>query len=355
MMGRLILHFLCAVFVNCVMGGTMAAVLGVSPVAGAIGLNLVAAVVGGCMPRGSLAAGVYTEIWTGELVKSLRHAMEGTWLDGLPDNSSIVNNETIHLVDVGVDPDVLVNNSSYPIDLQSLDDADFSIWLDKFQTKVTPVTDDELYAISYDKMQRVKESHAKAINDAKFKRAAYNLCPKRATTETNVLITSGEPENGAGRVKMTIQDLLRMKRHMDKLGIPSSDRRLVLCTEHMNDLLETDQKFREQYNINRNDGTLGRLYGFDIYEFSGNPVMGITDFRRDEADAATNQYKQKCSFAFYTPLVFKATGSTKMYYSEASTDPEYQRNKINFCHRFICTPKRDNFTVAMVSGWKTAE
>ena len=37
---------------------------------------------------------------------------------------SLVNNDVIHLVDVGVDPDVLVNNTTYPIDLQALDDAD---------------------------------------------------------------------------------------------------------------------------------------------------------------------------------------------------------------------------------------
>ena len=71
---------------------------------------------------------------------------------------------------MGVDPDVLINNTTYPIPLQALEDKDIAISLDKFQTKVTPVTDDELYAISvqYDKMSRVKESHANARSDAKF-------------------------------------------------------------------------------------------------------------------------------------------------------------------------------------------
>ena len=50
--------------------------------------------------------GVYSEIWTGELVKVLRAGLEGTWLSGIPDQSSIVNNDVIHLVEVGVDPDV---------------------------------------------------------------------------------------------------------------------------------------------------------------------------------------------------------------------------------------------------------
>ena len=60
----------------------------------------------------------------------------------------------------------------------------------------------------------------------------------------------------------------------------------------------------------------------------------------------------QCSFAFYTPRVFKATGNTKMYYSEAATDPEYQRNKINFTHRFICMPKKSDAAVVMRSDYQ---
>ena len=62
----------------------------------------------------------------------------------------------------------------------------------------------------------------------------------------------------------------------------------------------------------------------------------------------------QCSFAFYVPRVFKATGSTKMYYSEASTDPEYQRNKINFRHYFICMFKKADAGVAIRSGYQVS-
>ena len=47
--------------------------------------------------------------------------------------------------------------------MQALEDKDIAIKLDKFQTKATPITDDELYAISYDKTARVKEGHANSI------------------------------------------------------------------------------------------------------------------------------------------------------------------------------------------------
>ena len=179
-----------ALLFNSLTGVVFAGVTGIAPMPAVFAANAAACLMQ-LVPQG-LRAGVLTEIWTGELVKSLRGKLDGTWLDGIPDASSVVNNDVIHLVEVGVDPDVLVNNTTYPIATQKLDDKDISISLDKFQTKVTPITDDELYAISYDKMSRVKESHSNAINDAKFAKAAHALCPTENTDTTPVLVTTGE-------------------------------------------------------------------------------------------------------------------------------------------------------------------
>ena len=149
---------------------------------------------------------------------------------------------------------------------------------------------------------------------------------------------------------MTVNDLLTLKRKMDALGVPAQGRRLVLCSDHVNDLLETSQVFKEQYNINRNDGTVGRLYGFDIYEFANNPLYTTAGVKKALGSTASAGEFQ-CSFAFYVQRVFKATGSTKMYYSEASTDPEYQRNKINFRHYFIAMPKKADAGAVIYSDY----
>ena len=348
---KLVMKLAVALVVNALIGGLIASLLGVSPWIGAVVLNVIAVLVGASLPKDTLRAGVFTEIWTGELVKSLRGGLEGSWLDGVPDNSSIVNNDVIHLVEVGVDPDVLINNTTYPIPLQVLSDKDIAIKLDKFQTKVTPITDDELYAASYDKMARVKESHGNSITDSKFAKAAHALCAQKNTAKTPVLKTTGEKDAATGRVKMTAIDLLNLKRALDGLGVPSKGRRLVLCSDHANDLLEISQAFKEQYNINRTDGTVGRLYGFDIYEFANNPLYTKAGEKKAVGStAAAGEFQ--CSFAFFAPRVFKATGSTKMYYSEASTDPQNQRSLINFRHYFICMPKVADAGVVMMSDHK---
>lgn len=342
-----------ALLVNVVVGGLIALAVGVAPWIGAVALNVIAIAVGACLPKDALRAGVFTEVWTGELVKSLRGGLEGSWLDGVPDQSTIVNNDVIHLVEVGVDPDVLINNTTYPIPSQALEDKDIAVKLDKFQTKVTPITDDELYAASYDKMARVKESHANALNDSKFTKAAHALCAQQDSAKTPILKTTGERDATTGRLRLTMADVVALKAAMDKLGVPAENRRLVLCPDHVNDLLLVSQTFREQYNIDRTTGKVGKLYGFDVYEYANTPLYTQAG-KKKNLGVAAGDGEFNCSFAFYTPRVFKATGSTKMYYSEAATDPEYQRNKINFRHYFLCMPKKGDAGVVMMSGYKAS-
>ena len=352
-MKRLVMKLMIALLVNVVVGGLIALAVGVAPWIGAAALNVIAIAVGACLPKDALRVGVFTEVWTGELVKSLRGGLEGSWLDGVPDQSTIVNNDVIHLVEVGVDPDVLINNTTYPIPSQALEDKDIAVKLDKFQTKVTPITDDELYAASYDKMARVKESHANALNDSKFTKAAHALCAQQDSAKTPVLKTTGERDATTGRLRLTMADVVALKAAMDKLGVPAENRRLVLCPDHANDLLLVSQTFREQYNIDRATGKVGKLYGFDVYEYANTPLYTQAG-KKKNLGVAAGDGEFNCSFAFYTPRVFKATGSTKMYYSEAATDPEYQRNKINFRHYFLCMPKKGDAGVVMMSGYKAS-
>ena len=339
---KALLGIISAIIVNCVMGGTLAMAAGIEPEAGMILMNAAGVMLQGMLPSGALRAGVLTEVWTGELVKTLRAGLEATWLDGIPDNTSIVNNDVIHLVEVGVDPDVLVNNTTYPIPQQALEDQDIAIELDKFQTKVTPITDDELYALSYDKMARVKESHANAITDSKFAKAAHAIAPSKGSG-TITVATSGEADGSRKRIRR--EDIIALKKEFDAKKIPTAGRRLVLCSDHVNDLLLSDQKFADQY-YNYTTGKIANLFGFEVYEFANCPYYSTAGVKGALGSTSGNQ----ASFAFYAPRVFKATGSTKMYYSEAATDPENQRSLINFRHMWICMPKKSDAVGAIYSA-----
>lgn len=339
-----------ALLFNAMMGVIMSALVGVPATAGAataIGVSLAA---GPFMPSGALCEGVLTEVWTGELIKTLRAGDVATFLDGLPDYSQYAENDVIHMVDVGGDPDVLVNNTTYPLTIQQINDKDAVFSLDKFQTQPTPVTDDELYASSYDKMASLKERHAEAIKEKKYAKAIHALAPDKNTDKTPVLKTTGELVDGAsGRRRLQTKDIVALKDKFDKLKIPVQGRRLVLCSDHVNDLLLTDQKFAGQY-YNYTTGKIANLYGFEVYEYSDNPVYKVAGTKVNfDTAAGANEYQ--ASVAFYTKRCFKASGSTKMYYSEAKTDPLYQRSLVNFRHHFIVLPKKKDAMAAIMSDY----
>lgn len=334
---------------NSVSGAVLAAVAGFSPVAGAIAGNAVGFLAGAVMPHGCAYATVFTEVWTGEMIKAFRTAAESLgWYDRIKSYDQYVDNDVIHFTELGGDPEVLVNNTTYPLDIETLTDADKPVSLDHFDTTATPVTDDELHACSYDKMASVQERHREALKEKVRQKAIHAIAPAENKTESPVLLTTGAADGT--RKKFTAADLLTLKKSFDKMSIPKSDRVLVMCSDHINDLLETEQKFKDHYNINQTDGKIARLYGFDIYEYDGTPYYNATTRKKLAWGAVAADTDMQASVAFYVGRMMKANGSVQFYHSEASKDPLYHRNLVNFRKWGICLPLSDkNCTAAIIS------
>lgn len=341
------IKFLSGMLFNVVMGVVLASFLGVDVAYGATGGAVLPMALGCFMPGGALMEGVFTEVWTGELVKRLNAGLQATFLNGIPDYSAKVNNEVIHMVDVGADPEVMVNNTAYPIPIQNLEDGDIALGLDKFQTKATRVTDDQLYAISYDKFASDVQRHGDAITTVKYKKAAHALAPYSHTAKTPVIQTSGEKDTATGRNKLTVKNIIALKRAFDNMEAPEDGRVLVLCPDHVNDLLELDQSFRDKY-YNYTTGKLMNMYGFEIHTFINAPYFNKNGVKLDYT-AVPTATDHKGSFAFYRPRMFRAQGSTKMYYSEAVTNPQTQENLVNFRHYYIVLPKKMEYIGAIYS------
>lgn len=338
-----------ALLLNTLIGATIAGLAGVDPLYGALTLNAVG--LASCFfPRqfGVLSETVYTEVWTGKIVEHFTHAEQGTFLDGIPDFSTHAENDTIHLNDVSGDPTVLIDNKTYPLDIETLADGDVAIKLSKFETKPTSITDDELYALSYDKITLVKERHGNKLAEAHLDKAIHALAPASNTTDTPVLLTSGEVTDG--RLRLTRADILSLKNKLDKLKVPKRGRRLVLCSDHVNDLLMVDQKFKDQYH-NYESGVIYKMFGFEIYEAVNCPLFG-QDLAKKSYGAVPADGDYEASVFFYVPRMFKAVGSTKMHYSEAAKDPLYKRNLISFTNRFVVLPQQAKKACAAIVSKK---
>jgi len=292
-------------------------------------------------PAGSMCAGVLKEIWTGELVKAFR--LEGTFLGRIGSRNELVNNNVIHMVDVGADPDVLINNTTYPIAIASREDADIAISLDKFDTENTKVTRDELYAISYDKMASVIEQHKEVLVEKEADKSIHALAPSVNATATPLVMTTGG-SNGetAARKRLLPADIVTAKKKLDDLKVPKMNRILVLCNDHIQDLLLVDEKFNLQYKDAR-EGTILKLYGFEIYEYTNCPIYKVTNqvlTKKAFGAVADSTNDQNASVFFYAPRAFQATGTTEMFYNDASQNPEYRMSVVGFQQYHICLPKK---------------
>lgn len=345
-----ILGILFAILANTAIGGIAAAAMGFNPVAGVIILNTIAGIMSFVPMPSGLRAGVYVEVWTGKIVEHFTHVENGTFLDGVPDFSRHVDNNVIHLVDVTGDPTVLIDNTTYPLTIEDLGDGDVAIKLHKFETLPTRVTDDELYALSYDKIEVAKERHGNKLGEAHLDKAIHAFAPSTDTAETPVIFTSGAADE-TGRLCLMRKDVLALKRKADGLKIPKKGRRLVLCSDHVNDLLEEDQKFKDQYH-NYESGMIYKMYGFEIYEASNCPIFG-QDKKKASYGAIPIEGQAEASVFFYVPRMFKCKGSTDMYYSEAKKDPVNKQNLVSFTNRFVALPqKREGATGAIISKFE---
>lgn len=338
-----------------VMGATLGATVGVTPAVGALTFDSIAigtSLMGGLAPAGALRAGLYPEVWTGELVKAFRAAEAAVgWYNKIQSYDQYVEKDTIHMVDIGADPEVLVNNTTYPLEIETLEDGDIAVRLDKFQTKPTRVTDDELHALGYDKMASVVERHKEAFLETKFSRAIHSIAPAENKTATPVLLTTGEVVDD--RLRLTRSDIIALKKSFDKAKVPAEGRILVLCADHVADLLEQDQKFAAQY-YNYESGAISRLYGFEVYEFNACPYFNTTTKKKLSYGAIPTTTDRQSSVAFSLKRTMKANGSTKTYLQEAASNPTTQENLFSMRTYTLCLPKKAEGLGAIVSATKPA-
>lgn len=307
------------------------------------------------VPTGALCADVIPEVWTKEFLKAFNHADTGTFLEGISDYSRFVKDgNIIHLIDFDLDPEVLVNNKQYPIPVQELNNADIVLPLDKLQTKATPVTDDVVYDIKAELMPHVIEEHRVAIGEYRLDKAIFNFAAEANTNATPVIATTGVEfdskavKTDGTRLRLTRADIIKLKTAFDKMSVPMAGRRLVLCPDHVADLLVGDLAFAQQYQ-NHTTGAIAKMYGFEIYEFVANPVYTANGSRKAYGVAA-EQGEYQASVAFHVSRVGKATGERKQYLSRAETDPLYQRNLYNVRENFLAMPKKKEALGVIYSG-----
>lgn len=282
-----------------------------------------------------------------EMIKQLRH--EHTWVSEIRSRNNWVNNDTIKIPKRGEAPKVLIDNTNFPIVKNGRDDSHVVISMHKFDTENTVVTEDELYALPYEKVSDVQEQHRETLEDVTMEFGLWGLAPLKHSAADNLFViqTTGE-DDGTGRKQLTSKDLRKLQADMNKKGISKRGRILILSDDHVSDLLNEDRKFYTQYH-NHNEGAISRnYYGFVIYEDSTTPSYDDTTLEKLPYGSAT--VGRKSSVVFHAGVTAKAAGSVKRFARPAELDPENRENTLGFQLYHIIVTYGVEGSAAIISG-----
>lgn len=288
-------------------------------------------------------AGLRKEVWVNQLTK--RFYPDSSFLKYTKDFSALVENDIINIPDVGVDPDVLINNTTYPIAVSQRVDSNLQITLDLFETENTLVRNPDNIERSYDQLESVLMGHRNVLRSRTGEKAAHAFAPSEDTLLTPVIKTTGTALTGV-RLRLTVSDILNLKERFDVVDIPLEDRYLVLHPSHLNDLILEDTKaFKDITDIV--NGLPKRFAGFNILQFSRPAIYNHTTMVKKSFGAVAAGTDAFCSFAFHKEEVMKADGTVKMY--QRVDDPLERGTIVGFDKRFIAVPIRNQAIGAIVS------
>lgn len=284
------------------------------------------------------------ELAATELIKQFKH--EHTWLAEVPSKPQWVGNDVIKVPIQGDAPKVLINNTIYPINSSQREDGHLKLSLNKYETENIEVTTDELYALPYEKVNDVQVQHRETLEDVTAEHALFSITPQNDSIVSPVLVTTG-PDDGAGRKRLITKDLRSLKKKLDKLGVPKKGRVLVLCSDHVDDLLEQDEKFNQRY-MNHEEGAIAqKYYGFKIYDNIYAPEF--TDAgEKIPYGSATSGFE--ASVCFYAPMTAKAPGTAERYAIDKTQNPSYRRHEIGFEIHWVCVALKDEGLAAIRSA-----
>jgi hypothetical protein len=282
-------------------------------------------------------------VWVSQLME--KFYPDSSFLSHTKDFSGMVDNDAINIAEAGLDPVVLINNTTYPIEIVQRIDTPIRIELDKFETKNTLIRRPEVIEYAYDQLESVLMGHRNTLRANTAIKAAHAFAPAGHTSSTPVILSTGDLYKG--RRRMTIEDILLLKESFDSADVPLENRYLVLHPSHVSDLITIDVKsFKDITDVV--NGQPKMFAGFGILQFSKPAYYTVATLAKLAYGAVPGAGTSFCSFAFHGDEVMKADGEVYMYARE--NDPEQRGTIVGFDKRFIAMPIRNKGIGAIVSA-----
>lgn len=221
---------------------------------------------------GKLFMAVQVELWQDVIMKNL--FKDNTFLNQAYNaDQYVIGGSVVHIPQAGSKPSITKNPSSFPLTPVLRADGDVTYALDIYASTPTHIPKAELMEISYDKMASVLEEHLEAILE--------NMCDEMlykwgAESASKILRTTGGavaahlPSATGNRKLFLKEDLKKAQFTMNKSNVPKADRFAIFSSSLLEQLHDdADLKKRDKaLELDMKNGTIDRLYGFQIFERS---------------------------------------------------------------------------------------
>lgn len=225
--------------------------------------------------------GVEVEMWSDFIASNLFKGYEFV-LRSFDASRYVLQGKVVHIPQAGGAPTVVRNRTSLPAVAVKRTDTDVTYAIDEFTTDPVIIEDAANVQLSYDKMNDVMGDHTGILNETVCDDLLYKWAPAAAARITRSTGTSAAgntylPSATGTRKAYTLKDLKNIQTLMNKNKVPK-DGRVAVMTEDAWAQIEEDLRVSNSRDFSRyNDaaegtlsnksrpGSIGRLYGFDLY------------------------------------------------------------------------------------------
>jgi hypothetical protein len=185
----------------------------------------------------------------------------------------VIDGKIIHIPQSGGPAPTEKNRTVFPAPIRTREDNTVTEEIDIFTTDPTRIYNPEVVELSYNKrMSVIRENMGQLNEDVGFDllyKFARNIPAANKLAATGAGQNATAPGATGGRKIITGNDILMARAMLNKQRVPQRGRYMILDSDSMLHLmLDEKLKYAFQQVVNLQEGTIGRLYGFNLIEES---------------------------------------------------------------------------------------
>lgn len=248
-----------------------------------------------------LKAGLQTEVWLADIKE--QPIPDTSFMNQSEDYSGYVNNNTLHLAEAGVDPDVHLNyfsQNATQLPIQAIDDIPHEVLLQIWSTSQTKHNNLLEAELSYDKRASVLNRHRNALVKNMAARTAFNWAASTDDANNKIL--------NLGATDSVIDGLIDMQAFFRDLDLDMSRMNIILNAQHAARIRKEDKKLYKEITSEKG----ATLYDFTVFFYSKTPYYTSAGVKKAWG-ATVDGTDKKSSIIWSSDEVFRAFGDTEIY------------------------------------------